>query len=308
MPLPGGPSDKAGNRYEYLWTVRCMMRVMKGEADSIHLEPAGDEGKGIEFTLQTSAGSEHHQVKRQLTGKGVWPLSELDSRGVLSHFYQKLQDPYSSCVFVSSHAAHPLDEMEKRVKDSSSWEDFEANFLSSNDWASKFSDLHKRWNSPNREDTYNLLQRVSVRMMDEEELRESTTTGLELLVSGEPSNALSALLDFASQQVHQVLSDAEIWEFLRSRGFAKPVWTTDPAVGDLVIDLNQTYLSGIRPIGIGGEIVPSAEVEVILDELDDTSARTVMVSGRAGVGKNSGNFPNSRTNPRQGMANAGHEG
>ena len=285
MPLPGGPSDKAGNRYEYLWTVRCMMRVMKGEADSIHLEPAGDEGKGIEFTLQTSAGPEHHQVKRQLTGKGVWPLNELDSRGVLSHFYQKLQDPYSSCVFVSSHAAHPLDEMEKRVKDSSSWEDFEANFLSSDDWASKFSDLHKRWNSPNREDTYNLLQRVSVRMMDEEELRESTTTGLELLVSGEPSNALSALLDFASQQVHQVLSDAEIWEFLRSRGFAKPVWTTDPAVGDLVIDLNQTYLSGIRPIGIGGEVVPSAEVEVILDELDDTSARTVMVSGRAGVGK-----------------------
>lgn len=285
MPLPGGPSDKAGNRYEYLWTVRCMMRVMKGEADSIHLEPAGDQGKGIEFTLQTSSGPEHHQAKRQLTGKGVWPLNELHSRGVLSHFYQKLQDPYSSCVFVSSHAAHPLDELEKRAKDSSSWRDFEANFLSSNDWANKFSDLHRRWNSPKREDTYNLLQRVSVRMMDEDELREATTTGLELLVSGEPSNALSALLDFASQQVHQLLTDAKIWEFLRSKGFAKPEWTTDPAVADLVIDLNQTYLSGIRPIGIGGEVVPSAEVEVILDELDGSSSRTVMVSGRAGVGK-----------------------
>ena len=285
MPLPGGPSDKAGNRYEYLWTVRCMMRVMNGEADSIHLEPAGHEGKGIEFTVQTSSGSEHHQVKRQLTGKGVWPLNELDSRGVLSHFYQKLRDPLSICVFVSSHAAHPLDELEKRAKDSSSWEDFQANFISFNDWTNKFNDLHNRWNSPNREDTYNRLRRVSVRTMDEDELRESTEFGLESLVSGEPSNVLSALLDFASQQVHQVLTATEIWEFLQSRGFAKQVWAADHTVADSIVELNQTYLSGIRPVGIGGEVVPRAEVDLILDSFADSSARAVMISGRAGVGK-----------------------
>ena len=285
MPLPGGASNKIGNRYEYLWTVRCMTRVMKGEAESIHLEPAGIEGKGIEFTLRTSSGSEHHQVKSQLTGKGFWPLNELDSRGVLSHFYQKLQDPYSSCVFTSSHTAHPLDELEKRAKDSSSWEDFETNFISSKDWVNNFDDLHKRWSSPNREETYNRLKRVRVRTMDEDELRESTTTVLELLVSGEPSNALSALLDFASQQVHQVLTVTEIWEFLQSRGFAKPVWVTDPTVADLIVDFNQTYLSGIRPLGIGGEVVPRTEVDEILEELDNSSAKAVMVSGRAGVGK-----------------------
>ena len=93
MPLSGGPSNKVGNRYEYLWTVRCMIRVMKSEADSIHLEPAGDEGKGIEFTVHTSSGSEHHQVKRQLAGKGVWSLNELDSRGVLSHFLSEVARP-----------------------------------------------------------------------------------------------------------------------------------------------------------------------------------------------------------------------
>ena len=285
MPLPGGPSDKAGNRYEYLWTVRCMMRVMKGEADSIHLEPAGDEGKGIEFTVQTPSGPEHHQVKRQLTGRGVWPLSELESRGVLSHFFQKLQNPRSSCVFTSSHAAHPLDELEQRAKDSSSWEDFAANFISSNDWDNKFNELHNRWNSPNREETYNRLKRVSVRMMDEDELRESAEFELESLVSGVPSNVLSALLDFASQQVHRVLTAREIWEFLQSRGFAKQVWATDHTVTDSIVDLNQTYLSGIQPLGIGGEVVPRAEVDLILDSFDDSSARAVMVSGRAGVGK-----------------------
>ena len=39
MPLPGGPSDKAGNRYELIWTVRCMIRVMREAAECIHLDP-----------------------------------------------------------------------------------------------------------------------------------------------------------------------------------------------------------------------------------------------------------------------------
>ncbi len=37
MPLPGGSSDKIGNRYEDWWTVRCMIDVMKEEADFYYL-------------------------------------------------------------------------------------------------------------------------------------------------------------------------------------------------------------------------------------------------------------------------------
>ena len=285
MPLPGGPSDKAGNRYEYLWTVKCMIRVMRGEADSIHLEPAGDEGKGIEFTVYSSSRPEHHQVKRQLTGKGVWSLSELDSRGVLSNFYQRLQDTNSRCVFTSSHAAHPLDQLGQHARDSSSWEDFEKKFIASNEWTNNFSQLHGRWNSPSKKDTYNRLKRVNVTTIDEDELRESTEFGLESLVSEAPANVLSALLDFASQQVHQVLTAAEIWGFLQSRGFARQQWSHEQSVADSISEFNQTYLSGIKPVGIGGEVVPRAEVDLILDSFDEASTRTVMVSGRAGVGK-----------------------
>ena len=270
--------------------------------------PPGDEGAGIEFTVRRSFGNEYHQVKRQLTGKGVWSLSELDSRGVLSNFFQKLQDPNSSCVFTSSHAAHPLDELEKRAKDSSSWEDFEGNFISSNDSSQNFNQLHDRWHSSSRVETYDRLKRVNVTTIDEDELRELIESRLEVLVIGNPSNTLSVLLDFASNRVHQALTSTDIWAFLHSRGFASQQWSHRQAVIDSILELNQTYLSGIRPVGIGGEVVPRTEVDLILDSFDDTSARAVMVSGRAGVGKTSVISQTLRRIQDRNLAHAGFKG
>ena len=45
----------------------------------------------------------------------------------------------------------------------------------------------------------------------------------------------------------------------------------EQSVADSISELNQTYLSGIQPVGIGGEVVPRAEVELILDSFDDPS-------------------------------------
>ena len=264
-----------------------MIRMLKGQAASIHLGPPGFEGEGIEFSVDTAAGIEYHQVKRQLTGKGVWSLTELSSRGVLSHFAEKLKDPKSSCVFISSHAAHPLDQLACRAKKASSWENFEQHFISSETWRIHFNNLHKLWSSPSREDTYDRLKRITVDTIKEGLLRESIENSLEALVVGNPSNVLSALLDFASNQLHQNIKAADIWNFLQSRDFVAQVWSRDLYVSDLVTELNQTYLSGMQPVGIGEDIIPRIEVDSVLEAFDVQSIRTVMVSGKAGVGKSS---------------------
>ena len=305
MPLLGGASDKAGNRYELIWTVMCMLRVMRGDAESIHLEPPGKEGEGIEFTVATSSGPEFHQVKRQLTGRGVWSLTELSSRGVLTHFYRRLEDPSSSCVFTSSHAAHPLDELACRARQAGSWETFKQNFLDSNEWSTYFNQLHDTWDSPSREDSYQRLRRIRIRTENEEALREAVEYGLETQIAGNPSNALSALLDFASSQVHQKLSCIGIWDFLRSRCFTKQTWAGDRAVTDVISELNQTYLSGLRPLGIGGRTIPRHEVDQILEIFDDDqTGNTVLLSGKAGVGKDLYHFPDADSFTRARLANA----
>ena len=291
MPLPGGPSDKAGNRYEYLWTVMCMVRLMKGEAHSIYLEPPGHEGEGIEFSITTSSGTEYHQTKRQLTGRGVWSLYQLASRRVLSDFHQRLRNPSASCVFASSHAAHPLDELASRARKADSLADFEQRFLS-DDWSVKFDELHRRWSSSDeegsKEDSYHCLRRVRVVTEDEASLRRSVEYALETLISGDPANALSVLLDFVSNLVHQTVTPTDVWDFLQSRGFSKQHWAQEQAITDVILELTRAYESGIKPVGIGQEVVPRVEVDRILDTFDDAQAENmVLVSGKAGVGKTS---------------------
>ena len=51
-PRPGGDTDKFGNRYEGRWTVRQLLEVLVGKAEAITVEPLGEIGAGVEFTLE----------------------------------------------------------------------------------------------------------------------------------------------------------------------------------------------------------------------------------------------------------------
>ena len=288
MPLAGGASAKAGLRYEYVWTVMSMVRVARGEADLIHLEPAGPTGDGIEFYLETQSGTEYHQVKRQLTGKGSWSLTQLESKGVLSHFYSKLDDPSAVCVFMSAHAAHTLDELADRARRAGSWEEFRRNFVTSQEWSDNFSQLHNIWPSSTQENTYERLRRIQVRTEDEESLCEKVELGLETLVAENPANALSNLLYYASKQVHQKLSADDILVHLESQGFTRQTSFDEPSVTDVISELTETYKAGIEPVKIMKKSIPRKEVIQILDTFDGEHAEnTVLVSGLAGVGKTS---------------------
>ena len=288
MPLPGGASAKAGLRYELLWTVRCLIRLMKGEFDSIWLEPAGEEGEGVEFAITASDGTEYHQVKRQLTGKGVWSLSELSRRGVLSHFYNKLNDSSATCWFVSSDSTDSLNELATRARDAGTWAEFQRNFVSSDKWDDNFNELHTRWKSPSTEDTYQRLTRVEVTTIDEASLREWVEDALEALVTGNPSTASDVLSSFALNRTHEELASQDVWAHLRSRGINRLVLRQSDETIGAISELNEKYLAGIKPVGIGGKVIPRDEVSQILSIFDDDQCGNIaLVTGKTGVGKSS---------------------
>lgn len=288
MPLPGGASDKSGNRYELLWTVVNMAKVLSGEAESISLEPVGDDGQGVEFTVTAPTDTEYHQVKRQRTGRGYWSLRELQAEGILGHFHRKLDAHTAKTAFVSTHAAHPLDELADRARSASSWKDFESWFLASDEWSKNFHNLHQLWGAARNEETYERLKRVRVVTISERELGQLADSVLGRLLDGDPANATDILAQFALNQIHQTLTARDIWHHLHQRGFHRQTWADDDHVANAIAELNQMYRASIRSRGIGGDTIPRHEAHQLLGHFKDEDARkAALVTGTAGVGKTS---------------------
>lgn len=54
MTIPGGGTDKVGNRYGLRWTVRQFIRLLRDETSWIHLESFGAEGEKIEPSMEAT--------------------------------------------------------------------------------------------------------------------------------------------------------------------------------------------------------------------------------------------------------------
>src|ERR1035441_4291237 len=123
MPLPGGPADKLGNRYELWWTVLQVQNLVRGQWDSIRVEVPGNDK--VEFELVRDAVRSFHQVKRNAPD-GKWTLAELGSAGtgILQSIAQHLKKADAGYVFVSSSDAHEFSELSDRARASASLKEF----------------------------------------------------------------------------------------------------------------------------------------------------------------------------------------
>ena len=77
MTLPGGPADRLGNRYEKLWTISEIVKMLMGFSDSIRIEdPAVQKA---EFVVTKGGLREFHQTKR-VNQSGKWSLAALAAK------------------------------------------------------------------------------------------------------------------------------------------------------------------------------------------------------------------------------------
>lgn len=291
MPLSGGATDKFGNRYEGLWTVACMIRVMDEKADSIRLEPPGAEGEGVEFWLTKAGDREYHQVKRQQSASGRWTLADLQGKKILSSFWEKLKSLTATCIFVSGHAAYQLDELADRARRSASWQEFDENFLQAGkakegNWLKNFKDLCGYWTKATQEEAYEALKRTRVTTISERDLRENVESRLAPLVDGEVATAVDVLAQYALDKIHHELTAHDIWQHLGTQGFRRRQWNNDPHVWAAVDKVNHLYFSRFENEKVAGEIIPRDEVNAVIDKLLSPSGkRGVLLTGEAGVGK-----------------------
>jgi hypothetical protein len=232
MPLPGGATDKYGNRYEGRWTAFCMAQILDENACSIRFEPVGADDKGFEFWLRKKNGIEYHQVKRQKSRSGSWTLLNLSDEGILHNFLRKLLDNSNNyCIFISTQAAYELDDLADKARRSACFEEFKTKFLESEEHSSKFARLCQIWDNRLREEkAFELLKRIKVETISEDTLQTAVANSIKPLVVGDPLAVAEILANLALDEIHKELSAHDIWQRLENRGLKRRIWNKDPHV------------------------------------------------------------------------------
>jgi hypothetical protein len=219
MPLRGGASEKAGNRYERQWTVLALLDVLAGDAEYIRIEVPGDEGRGAEFLLMRDGIREWHQVKRQ-RAEGPWTIASLSSAGVLAPWWPKLQAG-DRCVFVSGTSAQQLYELSERATQAESWTEFDEEFLGEGGHRGHFEALSGVWGIPPGEPVFRALRLVSVYVIDEKQLKERVRDRAAVLVDGDSAAVVRSLSEVVDNSVHHRVTAPEVLEFLTESGDAR---------------------------------------------------------------------------------------
>ena len=303
MPLPGGPSDKYGNRFEGKWTAYCITQVMAEEADSIRLEPPGTEGEGGEFTLRKAGTVEYHQVKRQHARPGAWSITELAGNGVLRHAFLKTSDPNGRYIFVSTISTGILATLIDDARRAESLAEFREYFLN-DDKTEAWANLRREWHDLIQEETdndgaaspedlesaheriaYEHIKRIRIRTSDEDTLTEIVETALRTVVRSDPATVRHALCDMALENIHATLYADVLWAHIEGLGHRRVDYSRDTSVLAAVEELNARYESMIKGIR-RGITIPREEVSMVMDILKGNGRKTsALVSGEAGVGK-----------------------
>ncbi len=283
MPLPGGPADKLGNRYELWWTALQILNLLQGQWDSIRVEVPGNEK--VEFELVCDHARSFHQAKMSAPG-GKWTLAELASPsiGVLQSVADHLKSPDNRYVFVSSSDSRELAELSDRSRASASLNEFSEIFASGRQLQQQLSRLQKYWNNCDLATARDYLRRIEVRVIDERSLKEQALLGAQILFLATPAKVCSEIRTLIIDSVHKTLTREAIVEHLRQAGYVLRQIVSMDRAKPLVEEVTRAYLSGTRSRLIQGALVPR-DVTNQLTAIVGSTGSDCVLTGRAGAGK-----------------------
>ena len=287
MPLPGGPSEKFGNRYEVWWTVSQLLRIIDGQAESIRIEePTADK---TEFVITANSRQELHQVKRSYT-TGKWSLTTLGNeknKVLQAIFAQLLENPSSQFIFASGSDAPELRELTERARDAINQEEFIAEFAGGISRKNQFKSLKSYWNDADTTTAFEMLQRIEVRTIDEKGIKETIKAKLSVLFLNNPDEICDALYGFVVDSIHIPIERGYLVSFLDRRGFKLRKLAKPNDAPSLISEATDRYLTGTRRKLIQASLIPRSSTQELITSIKGNTNEGVdcVITGKAGGGK-----------------------
>lgn len=242
MPFTGGDADKVGNRYEALWTVYCLLRILHEEADSIHIEQIEEQWNGIEFSLDLQNQTEYHQVKRQNGSKGHWPIAALANKLVLQNAYRLYQRNHNSnFIFVSTDSVAQLPELIHRSLATTSYDVFLKNGIKPHEHANSFNTLCEYLAETEKNNIYSFLRTFKIETISESRLMELAKAKTASLIDGNVENIIYLLRSFCENNLQVKINASKLWIHLKKHGFSPIQWAKDSNVHLAIEQCNIRY-------------------------------------------------------------------
>jgi len=287
MPFPGGDADKVGNRYEALWTVRCLLKILNEDADSVLIEQIGEQWEGIEFSLKLPESTEYHQVKRQNGSKGHWPLATLASSKVLENAKNILRvNSDSSFVFISTDKIANLPELVSRAKScQNDYQQFINEAIKTNEHFKAFNKLHEYLNLPDKSEIFIFLKKFDTKTIGETELLELIKTQASRLIKDDPLITISLLRIYCENNLQTEITAHTIWTYLKSHNLAPVDWNQDKNVHIAIERCNSRYSQENSQSLINHTEILRHEITDKLCTAIQNDKKIITVIGRAGSGK-----------------------
>lgn len=282
MTLPGGAAAKLGLRYERWWTLSELVRMLRGDAESLRIEPPGMDG--VEFVVKVGNGRhEHHQAKRSHPS-GKWSMATLASSGVLATIGKLLIGSPHRFVFVSGSDARELADLCEAAVGAESLDEFTAQFLGAKRRAAAHERLLAAWRC-DRETAWDVLRRIDVHTINERQLADKVRLGLSTLVHGPLDPLCDLLAARVDNEVHGTIERGGLVNQLREAGFLLRKVSSPDAARQAVVDATDNYLAGVRRGLIQDSLLPRAKTAEVVARLTGEQPAACVLTGAAGVGK-----------------------
>lgn len=281
MTLPGGPAAKLGYQYEKWWTLHELVRMLRGETDSLRVEEPGLDG--VEFVVESSGERVYHQAKRSHPS-GKWSMATLASSGVLTSIGKLLIGHQSRFVFVSGSDARELADLCEGAVGAKSFEEFEARFLGAKQRANGYERALGKWQCDGRV-AWDALRRVDVRTIAERELEDKVRCALPALFLDDVDRLCDRLAAIVDDAVHHTIERNKLLGQLEEAGFLLRKVSSPYAARQAVVDATDRYLRGVRRNLIQGSLIPRRETDEIMARLTGEQPGDCVLVGQAGSGK-----------------------
>lgn len=289
----GGRTDKAGNKYEYNYTISQLLRVIGEEIYSVTIEALGDDEKGTDLWIVNKDGKrEGQQCKGRNINKDNWTIGAIKKYKIFDTWKFHLDRDNNNHVSIVSPISFILLEDVINLARTSSGEakDFYENqVLKAND---EMQDFYIKYCQEMKLDikeevdlikSLDYLNRTSYHQIPDASLKSLILKDIKYLFSDNAEKVYNVLLDYIINKDvwGKAIDFVTIKKYLDEKEIKLSNLAYDKTILPRIQTLNEEFNSFFRPIN--DEMISRDEYEKCEEIIN--KGESVIISGKAGYGK-----------------------